>query len=381
MGSGYSNRLLGQCVNSGSNSGVEFLRTVSFNIAYSSMNCTSGVDGNYMACGSSPLFTPPVAGTEPYPQNYIPPSGTMPFCPIYGLSDGTIPVELTRLDGEPVWFTSADVAPWQGRSYCPPPYDRGKAYGPSFKSCTCFGSMEKKDPTTGMYVNRESYDFVDGFEVPDPDRQVKICGQGCPTRNWLIFSGAGNDAVIPIFSSVAEPFKINTHYENSGESAPSSPNYGGDRFIPFCAPINCRRETGEVIGQYTGLCFSAVFGMSNLAYAFANPYLPSDPFTPLPPPKPPVDSHRFFASLELSTYFTGITSDGNFPLGSPLINKTRYWIYSSATITPWRYPLKIMFSSGIYLSNPFFIRMNVIGDPTPFDLKMNLTNQKVYVSY
>jgi hypothetical protein len=121
--------------------------------------------------------------------------------------------------------------------------------------------------------------------------------------------------------------------------------------------------------------------MSNLAYAFANPYLPSDPFSPLPPPTPPVDSHRFFASLELSIYFTGITSDGNFPLGSPLINKNRYWIYGSPTITPWRYPLKIMFSSGIYLSNPFFIRMNVIGDPTPFDLKMNLTNQKVYVSY
>lgn len=381
MGMGYSTRINGQCVNSGNNSGVEFLRTVSFNIAFSSMNCTSGVDGNFLACGSSPLFVPPVAGTEPYPQNYIPPSGTMPFAPVYGLSDGTVAKQLTRLNGDPVWFTAADVAPWQGKFYCPPPYAVGKVYGPSFKSCTCYGSMEKKDPTTGNYQQRESYNFVDGFEVPDPDRMVKTCGQVCTTRNWLTMSGTGNDAVVPIFSSVNQPFLIDTHYENCGETAPSNPNFGGDRFIPFCAPINCRLEDGTIIGQYTGICFSAVFGMANLAYGFANPYLPSDPFSPVPPPKPPVDSHRFFCSLELSTYFTGITTNAQYPLGSPLLTKVRYWLYSSVSITPWRYPLKIMFSSSIYLTNPFLIRMNVIGDPNPLDLKMNLTNQKVYVSY
>lgn len=374
MGKGYSLPLAGQCINDGNDSGLYFMKTVNMHVVWSSPTCSAQTDGGFFACGSSPFFTPPKPYTEPYPINYVPPSGSTSYGFIYGISEN-VPVTLTGLNGDPLYFSAGDLAPWLPKTYCPPPYNVYNRAGPAYTNCHCYGAMTRRPANNNNYANRANYDFIDGFEVPYADYNAKICGE-CKTKNWLIFSNPAQ----PLYTTVDEPFLISTHFEQSGSAAPSDSANGGNLYVPFCAPMNVRKEDGTIVGQYTGLAVSAVFGMASLAYGFANPYLPPNEWSPNPPPKPKVDSHRAFYSLELSTYFRGTSTDSSYVVGSPLLSRQRYWLYSGPNTGNWRYPFRIMFQTTLYATNPTTIRLNVLGGTTQ-DLTLNNTNQKILVTY
>jgi hypothetical protein len=386
MGKGFANRLSANCINKGlindQPSGLNFLRTVNYHIVFSSPNCTQSMPGGFFSCGSSDLLTPPSPYTRPYPINYVAPSGSMTQAFAYGKSSSTEPTILRRLDGEQVYLTAADYAPLAPKPYCPAPYNIAKRAGPAFPIQSAFGSMQRRNPTLGNYPGRDNYDFLDASNtMPDVDRNVYLCETGdkrCDSNNWLIYSGQGNDAVLPIYTNCANPFLITTHWEQSETAAPYSPL--GQDYLPFCDPIPARLLDGTIIGYYTGLCFSLIFGASVLAYGPFPQYLPSDPYSPLPPPKPPVDSHKAFYSVEIATFFRGQTTNANYPLGSPLLAKQRYWLYSGFNTPNWRFPFKFMCADSIYASNPFIIQVGVIGD-TDKELTLNFSNQKVLITY
>ena len=379
---GYAERLNANCFNNGNNTGTNLLKTLSYHIVFSSPTCTAQLNGGYFACGSSPLLVPPVPYTQGYPVNYVPPNGSTVFGRKYGASSQTDATILTRLDGEPVWFTAGDLAPLLPKAYCPAPYNVYKRSGPAYKNCTAFGSLDRADPTDPIPVNRKDYAFLDAFlTVPDAERNVKLCETGdkiCPTNNWLTVAGLGNDVLLPLFSTIPSPFTITSHFEQSGSNAPY--NALGNGYIPFCANLNARLETGEIIGYYSGLCFSLIFSPAAITYGPVNPYLPQNEWSPVPPPKPPVDPHRAFYTLELSTYYRGHTTDANYPIGSPLISKQRYYLYVGPENTNYQYPFRILFQEGIYGSNPVLLTFNTI-DAAPTTLNIDLTGQKVLITY
>lgn len=378
MGRGLSYKLRGQCINAGSDSGLYFFKTVNLNMVWSSPTCSAQTQGGFFACGSSPFFPPPNErpGTEGYPINYVGNNGL-----VYGKSYGKSqfdPIELTTLTGNPVYFNATDFAPWRPVNYCPPPLNRESRSGPAFKNCHVYGAMTRRLANNNNYTGRAEYEFVDGFEVPYADYNIKLCGDGCPTKNWLIFSNPAQ----PLFSTVNQPFTILTHFEQSGEPAPSDPANGGNLYVPFCGNMNVRAEDGTVIGYYSGLSISAVFGMCSLAYGFADPYRPPDEWSPLPPPKPKADPARAWYSLEVSVYFRGVTTnpDPIGTLGSPLIGKFRYYLYSGLSTGNWRYPFRVLFQDTIYATNPMRVNCNIIGE-APQEIIINTTNQKALVSY
>lgn len=375
MGKGLSYRLPGQCVNDGANSGLYFFKTVNMHMVWSSPTCSTQMESGFFACGSDPLLVPPKAGTEKYPPNFIPTSDSVVFGRPYGKSF-TTPTELTALNGDPVYFSQNDIAPWKPTTYCPPPLNRYSRAGPAYNNCHLYGAMNRRKANNNNYTNRADYNFIDGFEVPYADYKEKLCGTGCPTQNWLIFSNPAQ----PLFTTVNEPFTISTHFEQCGQPCPSDPNNGGNLYVPFCAPMRARKENGDVIGEYTGLAVSAVFGMCSLAYGFARPYLPPNEWDPSTPPKPRVDSGRAFYSIEVSVYFTGNSTDPSYLLGSPLLGKYRYYLYSAPQNQKWKYPFRVLFQDTIYASNPMQIICNVINEG-PLTFTLNASNQKVLVTY
>lgn len=383
---GFSERVSAYCLQDGfinnQASGLNFLKTVNYHIVYSSPNCTQNMPSGFFACGSSDLLVPPVPFTRPYPVNFVAPSGSLCQAFAYGKSSSTDPTTLTRLDGQPVYLSAADYAPLAPKPYCSAPYNIAKREGPAFPIQTAFGSMNRRNPALGNYTGRKTYNFLDSsYSMPDPERNTYLCEVGdkrCPTYNWLTFAGQGNDAVLPIYTSCPNPFLITSHYEQSGEATPY--NALGQDYLPFCAPIPARLDDGTQIGYYSGLCYSILFGVNVLSYGAFPQYLPQDPYSPALPPKPPVNSHYAFYSVEISTYFRGHTTNANYPLGSPLISKQRYWLYSGLNTPNWRYPFKFMCADTIYASNPFKIKFTVIGDGDK-EMTLNFSNQKLLVTY
>lgn len=379
---GYAERLNANCFNNGANTGTNLLKTLSYHIVYSSPNCTAQLNGGFFACGSSDLLNPPVPYTRQYPPNYNPPSTSIVLGKKYGASSQTEPTVLTRLDGVPVWFSNADLAPLKPVPYCPQPYNIYKRSGPAYQNCTAYGSLNRTNPTLPIPLNRKEYAFLDAFiTVPDPERNVKLCETGdkvCATNNWLTVAGLGDDLLLPLFTTIPEPFLITTHYEQSKSPAPFDIN--GNSFIPFCNYLAARLETGEQIGYYSGICFSLIFSPAAITYGPVNPYLPQNEWSPVPPPKPPVDPHRAFYTLELSTFFRGHTTDVRFPIGSPLISKQRYYLYVGPENTNYQYPFRILFQESIYGSNPIQLTFNTVG-AAPTTLPIDLTGQKVLITY
>lgn len=377
---GYAQRLNANCNNNGSNTGANLLKTLNYHIVFSSPTCTTPLEGGFFACGADSL-TPTTPFTQKYPPNYNPPSGSTVLGKEYGSSSQTESTILTRLDGEPVWFTQADLYPLRKVFFCPPPYAVYTRSGPAFSNCTCYGSLDRADPTKPIPTNRTNYKFLDAnITVPDPERNVKFCETGngiCATNNWLTVAALGNDLLLPLFTSIPQPFTVQTHFEQSNSPAPF--NSLGENYIPFCENLACRLESGAQIGYYSGLCFSFIFSPGVITYGPINQYLPQNEWSPALPPKPVVDPHRAFYTCELSTYFRGHTTDPTYPVGSPLISKQRYYLYVGTENVRYQYPFRILFQESVYASNPFKITLNTIdASPTVFDL--DFTGQKVLVT-
>lgn len=383
MGKGYSQYLQGDCLNTPLNNTMEFFKAVNLNLAFSSPNCSNQRVSGFFGCGSSPLLTPPKPYTYQIPPNYIPPSDTIVYGRMYGKSSDTDVKTLTFLDGSDVWFNSTEVAPWAPTAYCPFPYNVYNRSGPAFSQSSCYGSMVRKLANNNTYIDRLMYDWVDAsLEVPWVDYNYKLCQEPCKTKNWLIMSQPATS----LYTSIPEPFLITSHYEQSGSAVPSSSLYGGNLYIPFCDPMPVRSADGTPRGYYTGLSFLPIFGQASIVFP-TQPYLPPDQWSPVPPPNTPkVNPRNAFFSIELWTFFRGTSLDPNFIVGSPLISKVRFYLYSLAPGGPgqsrdWRFPFRILFQDTVYADYATPIDCNIIGSGTPLRITLNQTNIKCLVTY
>jgi len=383
MGQGYAEQVQADCLSVPENNSMNFFRNVNVNITFSSPECSNQRDSGFFACGSSPLLTPPKPYTQTFPQNYIATADSIVYGRLYGQSSGTDIKELTFYNGDPVYFSANDFAPWLPTTYCPFPYNRYTRSGPAFTMPHCYGTMRNKLKYDNSYFDRLNHEWIDaGVQVPYPDYNYKLCGKGCPTKNWLIMAHPATQ----LWTSNPEPFKIKNFYEESGYPVPNSALYGGNYFVPFCAPMNVRKADGTLAGQYYGLSYLTIFCPAVIVFP-VNPYLPPDPYSPVPPPNTPkVNPNRAFYSLEVWTFLTGRSSQPNYPVGSPLLSKVRYWLYSLAPGGPgqtrdWRQPFRVIFQSTIYADYPTRIDCNIIGTTEKQRICINQTNMKVLTCY
>lgn len=387
MGKGYSQYLRGDCLNTPENNNMALFKTVNAHLVFSSPECTNQRTSGFFACGSYPFLVPPVNYTEQIPQNYIPPGDTIVYGKLYGKSQDTTPITLKDLKGNDVYFNSTEIQPWLPVPYCPMPYNIYQRSGPAFTNCHCYGAMVRRLANNNNYENRANYEWVDAaMQLPYSGyaERFPVCGEGCTTTNWLIMS----NPAMPMWTSNDNPLVITTHYEQSGYNCPSNASNGGNLYIPFCAPMNVREADGNLLGQYTGIGFSLIYGQGSIVFP-TRPYLPPDEWSPVPPPNTPeVNPRRAFWSLEVSYFFRGTSVDPvNKPLGSPLIGKMRFYLYSLAPGGPgqsrdWRFPFRILFQQSIYGDFRTPIELNVLTSPvTTQVINVNMTNMKALVTY
>jgi hypothetical protein len=297
-------------------------------------------------------------------------------------------VNLTTLNGTPVWFDTNEINPWRKKFYCPAPYNRYDRAGPAITTPHCYGSATRKPMTAPAYKNRQAYSFVDSFELPHSEYKDlnEICGPGCKIRNFLIFmGGVGGSSADYIYCTQPEPFLVDTHFEQCGESPSTDTSKGGLMNIPFSAPMNARLADGKLIGSYKAFAFSIVFGNCALV-APINPYLPPDEWSTALPPRPKVNPLNQFFSAQVSVYMVGESLDpDDIVLGSPLLTRYRYYFYSKpggdGQTLDWRYPFRVLGQQTIYGSEPVTLALNVLQQPTQEQIYLNFTNARLLVTY
>lgn len=358
MGIGYAlTPVTAECLNTISNNMKPLFPFVNVHTVFSSPTCGQNRTSGIFGCKTS--------GTENIPISYITPN-TLINGRKYGVENNT--VDLTMTDNTPVYFTLADLANILPRQYCPAPYLTFTA-GPSLSTAHCYAHLLGKT----NFNDRLQYDFVDSsIEIPQ-----NALPDDCKTYNWLIYSNPGAKLYT---NQVTDPFKVINFFEQSGNNPSSDSTKGGNTYMPFCSPINARKADGTLVGQYTGLTFLYKFGQAIPIISFM-PYLVNDPYTTIPNTTR-VNPAAIFYSLEVSVFWRA----SNATLGSPLLNRCRYWFYSKAPGgdgQPAAYydPFAILFKdNGLIDDWQFTMNLNVIGSAAQA-ITINLSNMQTLVTY
>lgn len=389
MGQGLSNRIRGNCLNFDPNQkrAKALYRTVTAHAVLSSSPCGQPRISMITGCNGNSFYP-----NDPYKQ-FIPPQYITSNSVVNGLPYGSEQqtVNLTDTKNNPIFFFPNDVTSIVSRNLCPPPYNRTFAAGPAVSNAHLFASLPRKFAPNNNYLNRENYEFVDS-NITIPTDKSKICGKGCETNNWLINIG-GRDATTKnggadfIYSNLNEPFKINTHFEDSGQRPPQSCVYGCSNLFPFCTPFNARIEDPEnpgnyiLRGQYYGYTTSMIF--SPAVHVFPQkPYLVEDPYNNNPQNKPLINPKNVMYSIEVSVFLAGSNAD----LGSPLLTRIRYWFIQSVfQIKNYYEPFQILFKQPGF-NYDYYIDLNAnIVNPdktiTPITIPINFSNLQVLVTF
>jgi hypothetical protein len=390
MGKGYSKRINGECITQHLDNKLEFFKTINAHVVmYSPPYSTTPRDGGTYGCKSNQFYP-----TQPYiqqiPASYKYTATSLVRAGGYGKSSDYDVVDLrVRETGEPIYFNSSNFAKIAKRPYVPyqNPADIKYAQGPAFSCAHCFVAMSRKMADENVYTGRLEHEFVDSIYYPRNEEDLNkpnppFCdgNEGGITKNWLSFAHPANF----LFTSVPEPFKIKKYYEECGLSASTNANYGGFNFMPFCSPLNTTNYDGsKYYGQYKGFTFILIFGQNAINFPIKK-YMPENPISTNPKP-PKIDPTRAMYSLEIWTFMA--TDNAN--LGSPLIGKVRYWLYSMAPqkfeeqFTNWRDPFRILFAGPSYNAPSYSYRMNarVVGTPSVQALTLNLSGLQVLVTY
>jgi hypothetical protein len=369
MGRSYGKYIRGDCFNTIQRNSGPLLRTLTAHTVMGSFTCGQPTQSTITGCNGNAFF-PADTDKQFIPQQYIF-GNSLVLARFYG--DKTPLVNLTDIDGNPVFFTQATVNTLKPRQLCPPLYNRTFAQGPSISNSHLFASMPRKFNYDNEYVDRLNYEWTDALvQMPIAPYDEQICGPGCTIRDWL----AVLHPATSLYTSIPEPFKITTHYEQSGSPVPNNPIYYANNYLPFCTPIPVKKADGTAFGNYTGYSTVMIFGESRHVFP-AKPYLPPDPYNNEMPPKQ-INPAAVIYSMEVWWFFVA----DNPLLGSPLLSKIRYYYYSTNPSTPLYYtPFQIMFSqTGIPSSFDFGVNFNVLNKPCPELITLNLSNLRILVT-
>lgn len=358
MGIGYAESpITATCLNQVANNFKPLFPFVNVHTVFSSPTCGQNRTSGIFGCKTS--------GTENIPISYTFPN-TLIQSKKYGVENKT--VNLKSYSNVDVYFNIADISSILPRQYCPSPFLTYTS-GPSLTTAHCYTHLKSRT----NYQDRLNYNFVDSsIQIPDNDLP-----DDCKTNNWLIFS---NPAAKFYTNNITDPFKVISFYEQSGNSPSSDSTKGGNNYMPFCTPITARDQTGVALGQYTGLTFLYKFGQAINIVPF-RPYLPYDPYTTIPNTTR-VNPNALFYSLEVDVFWRG----SNNILGSPLLNRIRYWFYSKAPGgegQPVAYydPFALIFKdTGFTYDWSFDLNLNIIGSAQQ-TITINLSNMQNLVTY
>lgn len=377
MGKGYSYRIEAECLENPVKNNMDFFNTINCHIAMHSPACGQQ-NGGIFGCGTSMTGVP---STQPISVAYVLPNELV-LGKIYGSTNKDVSL-MSRTSRE-VYFTNSDAVNYiLPREFCLPPYNRYKASGPPLQNAHCYQVLSRREFDQANYIKRLDHDFVDSYrEMPEEDitDRSRQCGDGCLSKNWLAFSHPAQD----LYTTIPQPFLITTHFEQSGASPSQDTSGGGNNFMPFCAPIEAyvKNDAGTPtkIGNYIGYSFVTIFGASNLTFPVKK-YLPFDEWDPEPKPGR-VRPTRSFYSIEVWIFMVG----SNNALGSPLLNKIRFYLYSKAPGEPgqrknWTNPFIVCFQQGYGSGYSFNLNCRILGRTDTPTAVLNFTGMQILITY
>jgi len=390
MGKGYSIRINGECITQHFDNKLEFFKTINAHVVmYSPPYSTNPRNGGAYGCKSN-QFYPAQPYIEQIPASYKYSSSSLVRAGAYGKSSAYEFMDLrTRSTGESVYFTQANFDKIKPRPYVPyqNPIDIKYAQGPAVSCAHAFLALKRKMANQNVYDGRLNHDFVDSIYYPRNEQDLNtidmpFCDaeKGGLSKNWLSFVHPANF----LFTSVPEPFKIFNYYEDCGLSASTNSNYGGFNFMPFCSPLSTTNFDGtKDFGQYKGFTFVILFGQNAINFPIKK-YMPENPMSTSPTP-PKIDPTRAMYGCEIWTFL----ATDNASLGSPLIGRVRYWLYSLAPFkfeeqfTNWREPFRILFAGPSYNapSYSFNINVRVLNNLSVQNIVIDLSGLQVLVTY
>lgn len=364
MGQGYNKLIQGECLNVLPNNNIKLFKNLTVHtIAFSPQgnNYQSGIFG----CGRNAPYTPE-SGTQIIPPQLIYPSGSL-FRASYQYSQTTNSVSPIAYNGKTIYVKQTDLNPWKQRNVYFPAIYRTFAQGPALKQAHCWSQLYRKPADSNTYVGRQEYNFLD-YSSP-------LIGTNCKLNDFLIFAHSNVDAADYLYTNVTEPFQDDTYYEGSGTNPPTSTTLGGNNFLEFCNPLNCYDSDGQLIGTYVGYSSQYIFGRCTLVTPMTI-LLPPNPNSPLPTPPKVVPTYAYY-SLEQHVYLVGNTPE----LGSPLLQKRRWWVYvedgTGSTISIWE-PYFTMYLGSFTTNWQFDVNFNIEGGSSETIL-FNLSNWTNYV--
>lgn len=287
----------------------------------------AGYETGTFACGQN---TPGVSsGTASLPQFSVQ-STVVSSGDVYGRRPvyPNTPVALTQVDGTPVLFNAADLAPWRKRARYSPNIYQMFAQGPAVERAHFVTEVRRRLKGSGTlnnknYQNRYQFDFTDA--TTPIFGQTDWLGQLHPASHFWTNKG------------VNEPFLAVTHYEQSGQSPPSESHK--QWLLPFCSPLTVRNTAGTSLGQYIGYTVIYYWSFAFVHYADTNlsrPDINSGTPTKVFLPEDyrdtnPVAKRRINHINQLWTLDGHWFMVGTGTAGSPKIGSTRYWFYNDAT--------------------------------------------------
>jgi hypothetical protein len=372
MGKGYGQLIRADCFNTLERNSIPLFRTVQAHAVMSSFTCGQPTTSTVTGCNGNAFF-PLLTDRQFIPVQYVL-GNSMLYATFYGKN--TDAVNLTDIEGKPVYMTRATANTLLPRELCPALYNRTKAQGPSIKNAHAFMPMVRKFNYDNEYIDRLNYDWVNSIkQLPEAPFNKTLCGEGCKIDDWLAFKHPATS----LWTTIPEPFRITTHFEQSGSTVPNNPIHYANDYYPFCTNIPIKKADGTSYGNYTGYCTVMIFGECQHVFP-VKPYLPIDPYeTDYNNPKPIIPQAAMY-SLEVLWFWV---SD-NPLLGSPLLSKIRYYLYSKAPaqVPNWTSPFQVMFSqSGIPTNYNFDVNLNVLREPCTDKITLNLSNLKILVTY
>ena len=357
---GYAEAINGKCITEppiGNNIGL--LKELCIHAYNTSPTAGQPTQTGLFGCKNN-TFILAGTGIEFLPYQFSDPS-TILRAYVYGQETNT--VQLKTPLGDNCYFTPADLGNIQYRNFVPPPYSNfSKAAGPPVSTDVTTTMLRRRlAPQNDKFKNRIDYSFVNAlYSVPQDGQAI------CKLVDWLTFMHPATN----LYSNVKEPFNAPEFYGQS-ESSPNTSD-----IIPFCNPINVRDADAKIIGQYTGYCWMYIFGLAAVTFPI-QAYRPPNEWSPLVI-KPKVTTTNTFYSMEARLYMVG----NNEIVGSPYLNRIRYWLYSQApTFSPnWTSPFFLKLGQIFGTNLDFPVDFNLItGGVTT--IKFGLTSQQFLLTY
>lgn len=299
MGAGaYANQLAGDCDVTPTRVCGLFKELAVHTLTSSPALGVSGPQAGTFGCGAYSIN----AGTQLLPTPKIP--SALDNHAVYGRT--------ATAKTLPVYFNTADLAPWRSRQIIGPgdPYNN-RASGPAVKQGHIVTMIRRRlRPAHKTYIGKPAWYFTDS--------SYSLSGQ----QDWMAMMNPAG--FFWTNKGLNEPFLAVDNYEQTGQTPTTTDSYN-QNFVPFCSPLNCYSSAGVLLGQYVGYTWIHFLAQGVLKYPIPG-FRPTDYLSPLPTP-PEVPATAQFFNIDSHIYMVAApASPGS--MTSPRLQSVRHWVYN-----------------------------------------------------